>query len=405
MVKDLFLYLLVILILASCNSTNSTNQNTPIVGLTQGVTIIPSRTAAETVANALMVTTTPSFPTLPPATPNPTANPSSTTSSDHQPFIFEQPGEGYEVLFSIPVGQNNFIQYEIRTQTIEGPNAIAVLPDDSILIADPVGDRLLRYDQAGSLLKTIELDDLGIGYVKDIRVAGGEIFLLETSYQKYRVHRITEEGSLIASEEIPFQFPVDTNNSENTLEGGLTGIAIDCHGRVILEVTGGSNLLPLSEVQNQPDPTNIQQGLLCNGKHYYVSTSGPWMDPQVSAGDRLYQTQLTYGLGGLNFLDVFQGDGIYLVHDDVVTDPVITVDQTVHYIGEDGNVQGVARVPLSEFYYPIMHNTAINPDGEVFAILPRSDSLDIVRLNFYQELDPLIPGAKKPQITLVSNSP
>ena len=38
-----------------------------------------------------------------------------------------------------------------------------------------------------------------------------------------------------------------------------------------------------------------------------------------------------------------------------------------------------------------------------FALLPRPDSLDIVRLNFYKELEPLIPEALAPQITLSQN--
>ena len=74
--------------------------------------------------------------------------------------------------------------------------------------------------------------------------------------------------------------------------------------------------------------------------------------------------------------------------------------QWYRYIDENGVVQGVARVPLSEFYYPITRNTAVSPNGEVFALLPRPDSLDIIRLNFYQELEPLIPGAVVPQIII-----
>jgi hypothetical protein len=120
----------------------------------------------------------------------------------------------------------------------------------------------------------------------------------------------------------------------------------------------------------------------------------------VSAGEKLYQTQTTYGNGGLFFLNINHNGSFYLVRDDVVTPSIITVDQTIHYIDENGVVQGVARVPLSEFYYPITRNTAVSPNGEVFALLPRPDSLDIIRLNFYQELEPLIPGAVVPQIII-----
>lgn len=331
--------------------------------------------------------------------------PSETPSSTYKPVIHKQPGDIYETLLSLPVGPNNIVQYKRHPEAIEGPNAIAVLPNGNFLIADPVGDRLLYIDEEGHLLKTIELGDLGIGYVRDLRVKEGEIFVLETSYKKYRVHRLTLDGSLIASQEIPYRFPIDANEKDNTLENALTGIAIDCEGRIILEVTGGSRLFPLSEVQKQSDPGLILQGLLCNDKRYFVSTPGLWMAPQVTAGEMIYQTQLTEGLGGLNFLDVFQDGSFYLVRDDVMPTTAIKVDQTVHYIDEDGVVQGVARVPLSEFYYPVSRKTAKSPNGEVYALLPRPDSLDVVRLNFYRELEPLLPGAEVPKISASSISP
>jgi hypothetical protein len=263
----------------------------------------------------------------------------------------------------------------------------------------------LKYDREGNLLQTIKLNQLGIGYVRDLRVKENEIYLLETSYQKFRVHHLSAAGELIASEEIPYGFPFDPMNPENTLAGGLTGIAVDCIERIILEVVGGSKLFPLAEVQKQPDPSLINQGLLCNGKKFYVSTPSLWKDPQVTADDTIYQTKLSEGLGGLHFLDVFEDETIYLLRSDVMSINPIKVDQTVHYIDENGTIQGVARVPLSEYYYPVLRNSAVSPNGEVFALLPRPDSLDVIRLNFYQELEPLMPGAVSPQITLSQGAP
>lgn len=70
--------------------------------------------------------------------------------------------------------------------------------------------------------------ELGTGYIRDMRVKGDEIFLLETAYQNFRIFRLTLDGKLISSEKIPYQFPIDAYKPENTLEAGLTGIAIDC---------------------------------------------------------------------------------------------------------------------------------------------------------------------------------
>jgi hypothetical protein len=336
-------------------------------------------------------------PTLPSATSVPIAR---------APVIHDLPGDVYETVFSISAGRRGILKYTIPTccTDIEGPNAIAVLSDETFLISDLIGRRLLNYDREGHLLKTIKVDPLGIGYVRDLRVKGNEIFLLEMTYQKFRLHRLTLDGELIASEEIPYQFPIDPTDKDFTLDNALSGIAIDCEGRIILEVTGGSKLFPLSDVQNQPDPTLITQGLLCNDRRFFVSIAGPWRNPQVTAGEMNYQTPLTAGLGGLNFLDVFQDGSFYLERVDVM--PITDVDQTIHYIDKNGVVQGVARVPLSEYYYHSAYRrTAVGPDGEVYALLPRPDSLDVIRLNFYRELEPLMPEAVIPQITISQSKP
>ena len=404
MVKNFLLYSIIILILDACNPMTLGRQKTPAPELTQDVILFRTQRAVGTIPDTVLSSVTPASTTSP-STSNLKSTPITTLSIAHKPEIHEQFVGNYETLFAIPVGKDSIIQYKVNPDSIQGPNAIAIVPDENILIADPVSERLLRYDLTGHLLSTIELGDLGIGYVRDLRVDRNEIFLLETSYKKYRVHLLSLDGSLITSEDVPYDFPYDVMGSENTLEVGLTGIAIDCEGRIILEVISGSRLFPLSDVQKQADPSLITQGLLCNGKRYFMSRSILGKDPQVSAGEILYQTHLTYGFGGLHFLDVFPDGTLYLIRDDVVTEPAITVDETLHYVGTDGIIQGVARVPISEFYYPIIRNAAINQKGEVFVLLPNEDSLSLVRLNFYHELGSLIPGAEAPKITTNSNSP
>ena len=163
---------------------------------------------------------------------------------------------------------------------------------------------------------------------------------------------------------------------------------------------GGYKLDRLEDVQNQSSPDNIPNGYICNGKLYQVIEAVKPLS-KFKAGDVTYVTQLTTGLGGLIILGVYPSGGFYLIRDDVVNSQVIQVDKTVHFIGSDGIVQGMARVPLSEFYYPVGRGMAIDPKGEVFVMLPRPASIDIIRLNFYTNLEPLIPGAAVPQIAIV----
>jgi hypothetical protein len=117
----------------------------------------------------------------------------------------------------------------------------------------------------------------------------------------------------------------------------------------------------------------------------------------------VYKTQLTLDLGGLSFLDVNPDGSFYVIREDVVNFQPIKVDQTVFYIDADGEIQGVARAPISESFYYANRNMAIGPDGELYFLLPRPDSIEIVRLNFYKEIGPLIPEAVPPNLEMVGN--
>jgi len=327
-------------------------------------------------------------------------------------MVNQQMGDFYETIFSISVGPGNPIRYLGGGDTeIVGPNAIAVLPDGSFMIADPLSNCLFHYNQAGKLVNTIELEKLGIKTVRDLRAKDNELFLLETGTgpipQRYWVRHLSIDGTLIGSDEIPINFPLGPKpefGEPLTLKIGLTGIAIDCDGDIVLEIEGGYKLYRLVDVQNNSSPDNIPNGYLCNGKLYQAIGAVKPLS-KFKAGDITYVTQLTTGFGGLIALGVYPYGGFYLVRDDVVNSQVIQVDKTVHFVGSDGIVEGMARVPLSEFYYPVGRSMAIDPKGEVFVMLPRPASIDIIRLNFYAQLEPLIPGATIPQITIGPNSP
>ena len=263
--------------------------------------------------------------------PEPTVTPEPSPTPIAQPVIHDQSGEMYEVVFSIPVGKDSVIQYHNLPGTIEGPDAIAILPDGSVMILDFASNHLLHYDLNGKLQKIIVLDDLGIKLVRDLRIKGNELFLLQTFYQEYRVHRLTLDGALIASEEVPYLFPIGYD--DNKLENSLTGIAVDCQGNILLEVASGSILFHLKDVQSQAGPEHVTQGYFCDEKRYWVANHifkpGANQKPEIASDDIHCETQLTYGLGGFRLLDVFSDGGFYGIRDDMVNAQVVKVDQTV----------------------------------------------------------------------------
>jgi hypothetical protein len=114
--------------------------------------------------------------------------------------------------------------------------------------------------------------------------------------------------------------------------------------------------------------------------------------------------QATVDIGRLQILDVMDDGGFYLLRFDLMAkEPGSKLDETVHYLSRDGLVQAVARFPHRESVYSAASNNirylTVGPDGEVYAMISREKSIDIVRLNFYASLEPLAAGAAAPVVT------
>jgi hypothetical protein len=372
-----FVIATLVMLLSACQSAAVASTSSP------SIQTLPQPTLSETSAPTIESTLTP-IPTVSPVTVN-------------HPAIKDQPSSLYDVMFIIPVGENS-VQYwggDHPDTEINGPNAIAVLPDGSFVIADLVGNRLRRYYSTGQLLKSIDLYSVGIEQVTDLRATDTELFVLEIRAEKYRVNRLSFDGDLKASYAIPNGFHI---------ENGLTGIIVDCEGEVLLELAGGTDLHRLVDAQGNLNPSSARGDYHCNGKPYQVINPGPGKTPMIIAGDIRLETKLTTGIGGFHLIDVLQDGSFFVIRDDILNDQIIKVDQTIHYIGADGIQQGIARVPIAENYYPIMRNLAVGSDGNVYALLPQLDSIHIIRLNFYKNLEPLIPDAVEPLITISTTS-
>ncbi len=339
--KKLFYHLVIVLILTGCRqSTDITpTVNTP----EQSPTLAP--VLASTTEIVRQLETVPSTHSPHPTfaligTPTPTStlltiiktNCSTIEPTDViKPVIHEEKRGNYSVLFSIPVGNGTEIQYRGGGDTeINGPNAIAVLPDNSILIADIVGNRIFGYDQTGRLLKIIDLEPLGIFNVVDMRVNANEIYLLEINGKSYRVIRLNPEGNILNSDEFSPNLSIGVGGL--TLANVLTGITIDCEGSIFLEAADGSEFFRLVDVMRNLPYSNIAKDYICNGRNYRVVNPGPKGTPKVVAGNFSVETQLTTGLGGFRLLDVLNDGGFYIIREDVVNEQVINVDQTIHFL-------------------------------------------------------------------------
>jgi len=360
------------------------------------VTITPTQPIQPTPEATLTATALPTIAFT--TTPAPT--------SIFTPLIREESGELYKTLFTIPVGGNSVIQYLDSGCCISGPNALAVLPNGSFLISDMVSEfRLLHYSPTGELLGTIPLKEMNILWVYSMRIQNNILYLLARDFQdSFSVYEMTLDGQVKTVHAFSGKFAI---GGGNLLEQSLTGMMIDCEQNILLEVEGGGALYRLADVQSHTDPTGLTSGFSCLDQLYHILPSGSQGIRQFAAGETIFSTNVTEQLGGLNLLEGFGDGSFYLIRTDVVSDPVIHVDETVHYIGADRMPHGMARLPIEELYYTdyIHSSIAVSDKGELFVLLPRQDSISVIRLNFYQQLEPFMPSEVAPQITSSASQP
>ncbi len=351
----------------------------------------PTPTPPEATSTIQLIATVTPASTIVPATPSLPFVPS--------PEIFsaDATGSSYETVLSIPAGKTG-LPYRgvgIPGMEITGPNALAILSDGCYVIADLIDNRLWIFGPAGEQLNTIDLYMAGIMNVSDMQVYKDEIYILEIYLNPplhYRINRLSVEGELKAYYDIPEGYH---------LENGLTGFMIDCNGKIFLDLEGRLHPLPIGDVTLTSSPS--EENYECNGKTYYVHETKLGEKPKLTAGSFTLETSLTFGFGSLSLLKVLPDGSFFVVRSDVVNDPAIQVDDTVHYFSAGGVQLGIARVPVDERYYYVMRNLTVGPDDNVYCLLPKPDSLKILRLKFYTALEPLLPGVEPP--TILSDAP
>jgi hypothetical protein len=356
---------------------------------TYTIEVDPSRWQTEgQVIQLIKASEDPEPDTTHPSTPTFTAIPSTDIVSG------EALGKLYETVLSIPAGKTGmpYRGVGIPDMEITGPNAIAVLSDGSLVIADLIDNRLWVFSTTGQLQKTFDLYSLDILNVADLQAYNNELYVLEIYLDPpvhYRINRLSLVGDLIAYYDIPEGYYI---------ENGLTGFMIDCAGNIFLDLAGRLHPFPIADVTLAS--SSSESNYECNNKTYYMHDTERGEKPKLTAGSITLETSLTYGFGSLSLLKVLPDGSFFVVREDMINDQVIQVDTTVHYISANGEQLGIARVPVDERYYYIMRNLAVGPDGNVYCLLPTSDSLKILRLNFYKSLDPLLPRVEVPNITI-----
>ena len=219
------------------------------------------------------------------------------------------------------------------------------------------------------------------------------------------VHRLAMDGTLVQSYVIP-----------KVLEGevlweNVNGIRVGPQGQVYIEHGLETLQLTARTGRRLANPRNMVGFQDSSGRRYEVRLADWAVDPHTGevlvyslAGSNPKQIKVwvAHTLGGLRYLESYDG-GFFVVVEEIFYDGTIHVDQTVRNYDDNGNLLGIARIPLSEFYVPVENGIAVGPDGNVYALVPKRERVEIQRLTFRRALEPIFPD-KEPVIMPMSAS-
>jgi hypothetical protein len=374
-----------VLVLSACTASPPTQP-------AQTATAQTTHTSAPGVTDAT-THTPPKAPAQPStlSTPPSTVHPQDPGTSRLPITIQEGQGPDYELVISLPVGEGG-VQYRgegIPDALVEGPSALGVFSDGTFAIADQACQCLLRVSRTGELLNRVGLQSLNIHMLSDMAAAGEDFLVLEAGFgpmpEIYRVYRVSPAGELRDTFDLPGWARHET---------GLSGISSWPGGEILLEMEGGSRSYLLLDANGR---MAAGQEMSKYGTGSTAERELSWKDPETGANLTI-STDFTFGIGGLRLLSFNPDSSIHVLRMDMVDENVIQVDQTVHWISSQGDHLGVARFPQNESYYFIENSLATGPDGNVYALIPRPERVDVVHLIFYADLEPLLPGAVTPVV-------
>lgn len=297
-----------------------------------------------------------------------------------------------DVVFTIPVGENG-IHYEgvdVPEMLTWGPAAFTVGPDSSFWITDTVGNRLLHYNSRGSLLEKINLDGTVVG-ASDLVVTTAVITVLDQASVPPKIVQFASGGGVLGKHELP---------NGLHLGDGLSGIGLGDQGEVVVELEGGANVHKFLSINGNPVQAAPTKGYLHKGKLYSAHPSGLTsansMQGTIQAGDITIDVNTTHDLGTLRILGFSPDNSFYVVLEELAQNPGLQVDKTIRHYDAGGNLMGMARVPLAEQYTYVAHGLTIGPDGSVYALATYPDRVEVLRLSFVSELEPILSDTTIP---------
>jgi hypothetical protein len=275
-----------------------------------------------------------------------------------------------------------------------GPQGFAIGPDGSFFIADTVGNRILQYGRDAKPQKQIDLRGK-VEALADVEVTSPGISALDLGPDVPAVFFVSQNGR----DQKTFTLP-------EAIHDQITGLHVTKDKGIQLDLVHGAQyvdfLPPQQDPLNQPGiqpfrPPDLGQE--DEEKRVYKPhvSNDPNQDPsggEVDISGRKVPVRVENVLGSLEVLGFDRAGGFYTLAEEVaVVNDTIQVDQKVLHFDENGTFLNAARVPIQNQYTYVPNNVALDPNGDLYALITHPDHLEITKLAFVRQLPQLLPPA------------
>lgn len=272
----------------------------------------------------------------------------------------------YETIVSIPVKSGIFAYSNLgqNEKAPHGPNSISISDEGSFIIGNHVDNTVTELSRTGEIVNRMKFDDATA--IMDAVKVSGEFFALDRGADQPYVLSIY--GYKVADAPTD-AFRLSTDNNAHFVSSPKVTRA-DGQDIAIFSGTKANRTDKLKVRPGNPSLEDANYLKVWLGMRQIVS----WR-----ASHPIVETRL---LGS-----TAQGD-FFVVVLEIVSEHSIVLDQKVLHFNFEGKLLNQARVP-QEQAIPIDNDTVLSHEGDVFVLMPREESLDIIKLKFKDSLAPL----------------
>jgi hypothetical protein len=233
------------------------------------------------------------------------------------------------------------------------------------------------------LRRAISLEGKVVG-AADLEIYGESVWVLDIASMPPRVVQINDRTGTVESFDLPEGL---------RLENGLSGIALNPGGVLLVELQGGAKVYRLFDEAGQIAPE--QDYYIFQGQTYSVELQQFAKSGWVKSERGSVEVRVDKTLGGLRVLGAAPDGSFYVEVFEMEEGPTISGRREVRRYSAAGELVGVA-FPLASAVYA-EHDLLVNPDGNLYQLVSNEDhSVQIVKLGFRSDVVPTMEPAPTP---------